>query len=577
MGKTFSIPTIRKLRHQHGPIPSKRVSLTISRVDSVTQTGHIDGFTPKVSRSDTDLLLQVWPLRNRLRITRFFAGTACFSTSTIARAEAALQESERSLRMVIETIPALVWSAAPDGEPDYINQRLTDYTGKTLDDFVQSRWASLVHPDDLDMTVKAWQHSVETGMTYEVEHRLRRQNGAYRWFRVQGEPLRDKSGRVVHWYGLHIDIEDRKQAEQMIRERENHLRTIVEAIPAIVSRSTPAGKLEYVNQRGLEYFGGTLEQIGFHSIHPDDRDGHLKKWLVCLDTGEPYESTYRVRRADGVYRWFYVGVEPLRDQEGRVASWYAVNIDIDESKQMEEALRSTQRKLSAAMQIAAAELSASIAHEINQPLAAIVANGHACQTWLSSDPPNIERAQLTAERISRDANSAAQVVQRIRGLFKHARPTKTPVSINDIIGETLSLLAEEINGRVVTTEVDLDRELPVILADPVQIQQLIVNLVRNAIEAMEGVTDCLKHLKVTSQREDTGTLSVRIHDRGRGIVNPQTVFEPFFTTKERGMGLGLSICRSITEAHGGRLWSAPNTDAGTTFTFTLPLEPEVFE
>ena len=201
---------------------------------------------------------------------------------------------------------------------------------------------------------------------------------------------------------------------------------------------------------GCDYTGRELEQIDLDVIHPDDQVSHVQKWHHAMEAEEPWDDTYRIRRADGAYRWFYDRVEPLRDRDGRVVSWYAVKIDIHDTREMEEALRSTRRKLSAAMQIATvAELSASIAHEINQPLASVVTNAHAAETWLSHDPPNLERAHATLERIIRDGHSAAEVVRRIRALFKEAAPVKAPLDLNQLVAEVFRVLSDELRDNSV--------------------------------------------------------------------------------------------------------------------------------
>jgi C4-dicarboxylate-specific signal transduction histidine kinase len=241
---------------------------------------------------------------------------------------------------------------------------------------------------------------------------------------------------------------------------------------------------------------------------------------------------------------------------------------------MEEILRSTRRKLSAAMQIATvAELSASIAHEINQPLASVVTNAHAAQTWLSHDPPNLERAQTILDRIVRDGHSAAEVVRRTRALFKKTAPVKALLAFNEIVAEVLHVLSDELRDNSIIVATELEADLPMIEADHVQLQQTLINLVHNATEAMHGVTDRAKSLVLSSRRQGEQLL-IQVRDNGSGLTDPTVIFEPFFTTKESGMGMGLSICRSIVEAHGGRVWAAANEDAGITVNFTLPLASE---
>jgi PAS domain S-box-containing protein len=493
------------------------------------------------------------------------------------KVEESVRERERYLHDIVETLPAVVWRATASGAVDYANKRLEDYVGEALHQVAGVEWIHTLHPDDVDPTVKKWGHACATGMSYDTTFRVRRANGEYGWVRVVGEPLRSPEGSILNWYGLMLDIDDQKKAEHALLESEEHLRTIVETIPAIVSRSTPDGRIEFVNHRGLDYLGRPADLIGskgFQFLHPDDRKTGSESWLACLRNGEPHERTLRLRRADGAYRWFYVRVEPFRDQEGRVVSWYSVSIDVDDRKQMEETLRNTQRSLSAAMQVATvAELSASIAHEINQPLAAVVANGHACHTWLSSDPPNLKRARLTVERIIRDGNSASDVVRRIRALFGKAAPKKVLLNINDVVSEVLEFMGDELRSQRVTVHTDLTPALPEVLADGIQIQQTVINLVHNAIEAMRDGSDSARVLWLSSRR-DGGDVVIDVRDYGCGIPNVSSIFEPFFTTKASGMGMGLSICRSIVEDHGGRLWATPNEGAGTTFSFTVPVHPQ---
>jgi signal transduction histidine kinase len=248
-----------------------------------------------------------------------------------------------------------------------------------------------------------------------------------------------------------------------------------------------------------------------------------------------------------------------------------VNWEID-SLIREEALRTMRARLEHATQLATvAELSAAIAHEVNQPLAAVVANALACNRWLSAVPPNLERARLAAERIERDANSASEVVNRVRALFKHSAQAMVPRNLNEVIEEVRQLMLDEVSGRGVSIETDLEGNLPRTLADRVQMQQVIVNLVRNGIEAMEATIDVPRLVSIRSRREGIHHVRVEVCDQGSGLQDPENAFKPFFTTKKTGMGMGLAICRSIIEAHQGRLWAAQNEGRGATFCFRLPI------
>jgi signal transduction histidine kinase len=219
------------------------------------------------------------------------------------------------------------------------------------------------------------------------------------------------------------------------------------------------------------------------------------------------------------------------------------------------------------------QLAASIAHEISQPLAALVANAHACLRWISANPPNLKRAQIAAERIIRDGNAAADVVTRIRALFKRTDATRTLLDLNEVIDEVSRLIAAEASSRNVGITIDLEDGLPPTLADRVQVQQVIANLARNGVDAMESVDGFSRVLSIRSRRDGTNGVLIEISDQGTGLEDEERVFEPFFTTKDQGMGMGLAICRWIVEAHQGRLWATRNATRGATFSFTLPTIP----
>jgi C4-dicarboxylate-specific signal transduction histidine kinase len=242
----------------------------------------------------------------------------------------------------------------------------------------------------------------------------------------------------------------------------------------------------------------------------------------------------------------------------------------------EDARRRASDRLAQATQAASlAELSASIAHEINQPLAAIVANSQACHRWLSAEPPNVERAKITAERIVRNANSAADVISRICALFRRTPQARSSEDLNGVIGEVCLLMADEISAKDIHIETNLEPDLPSVALDRVQVLQVFVSLIRNGMEAMEAMVDGARALQIRSCRDGIDAIRVEIRDAGSGFKDAERVFEPFFTTKPHGAGMGLIICRSIIEAHGGRLWTANNETCGATVAFTLPLAASV--
>ncbi len=358
---------------------------------------------------------------------------------------------------------------------------------------------------------------------------------------------------------------------------EHELRVLIDALPALVWRASPDGKQDYANRRFLEYLGRPLDlSVGdgwLQFLHPEDIEPTLQTWAAALASGSSYHHTYRFRRADGAYRWFESVAEPMRDENGRVVRWCGVLFEFDDQRQAEDALRFTRASLNRAAQVATvAELSASIAHEINQPLAAILANSEAYRTWLSKSPPDIDRALLTAEKLVRDGKAAAEVVLRIRRLFQQAVPNKQLLNFNDLVGEVVSLMSDDIAKRQSSVLTELDTAIPLILGDRTHLQQVLTNLISNAIDSMDEVG---QKTTVTIQSSSTEeTLRVDVRDSGSGSPDLSMMFEPFFTTKGKGMGMGLAICRAIIDSHGGRLWADRNEDCGLTVSFTLPVASE---
>jgi PAS domain S-box-containing protein len=487
-------------------------------------------------------------------------------------------DREESLRLLVDTIPGFICILTPEGAVEQVNRQVLDYFGRTLEDLQRWGTSDAVHADDLDRTIAAWTHAVVNEAPFEGEHRLRRADGAYRWVHARAQPLRDPDGRIVRWYMLITDIDQRKRAEDALRASEHDLRSIIDTMPGYVATLGPAGGLQLVNKPLLDYTGQSLEGLqdwgNTDIVHPDDLPRVAAALAHSLETGSLLDTEHRLRRADGAYRWFHMRGLPSRDEAGVILRWYVLLNDIDDRKNAEEALRQTQARLSRAAQIATVgELAASIAHEVNQPLAAVVANAHACVRWLSATPPNLERAFEAADRIVRDGKDAGEVVRRVRSLFKRAAVEKVAVDLNEVIAQILTIVDGERVRKDVSVETHLESDLPPVWGDRVQLQQLVLNLLLNGLEAMEPVVDRPRRLTIHSTRQNDGLARIEIRDCGVGLKDPATVFEPFFTTKVNGLGMGLAICRSIVEAHGGRLWAVSNRDAGATFCLTLPFQP----
>jgi PAS domain S-box-containing protein len=488
----------------------------------------------------------------------------------------------------IADIPGLGWSASADGRLRLVSPAALEYVGVTADEMRQImdgddyHWTQFVHPDDVEASMARWHHSLQTGEPVIDEHRMRRFDGTYRWFRDTGIASRDAHGRITRWYGHTADIDDQKKAESALRERERELRLLVDTVPTMIWLMTPAGLPYYFNKRFVDWAGidsakaqprGT-RQFASHVelFHPDDRAAVKAVFEKSFARGEPLQHKGRLCRKDGEYRWIDSRFEPLRDEDGTILRWYGVNFDIDDEVRAQESLRLADERLARALRAASlSELSVSIAHELNQPLQAVVANTGAFQRWLNADPPNFNHASRVAQKIIRNADAAAQVITRIRALFSKTEAEPHPIDLNAVIREVCDLLGDRLASSGVKLDLQLDPGLPATAADHVQMEQVVLNIVRNGIEAMQDVNVNARSLRIVSRRQNDGTVEVEVRDSGRGLSNPERIFDAFYTTKPDGMGMGLAICHSIVEAHRGRVWAENVETGGASITFSLPI------
>jgi PAS domain S-box-containing protein len=372
---------------------------------------------------------------------------------------------------------------------------------------------------------------------------------------------------------------ERRMAEEISRRSEKELLDVIEAIPTMAFTTSPDGGSAWANRQWVDYTGLSVEDTsgaGWQStLHPDDVDEHLTRWQQSLVSGEPFENEARHRSADGEYRWFLVRAVPLRDERGKIRKWYGTLTDIEDRKRAEqerERLRQLEADLAYMSRVmTVGELAASLAHEIRQPIAAATLNAEACTRWLRRNVPDVTEACNAASSMIADVTRAAEIIDRIRSLYRRGTPVRAPVDLNEIIREMTALLNETANRNSVSIGTGLDLSLPTATADRVQLQQVLMNLMLNAIEAMQ---DTGGELTVASKKCEDGQIGISVSDSGVGlsIDEAERIFEAFFTTKPQGTGMGLSISRRIIESHGGRLWASPNTGRGTTFQFTLPVE-----
>jgi len=621
-------------------------------------------------------------------------------------AEEAVRSSQRDLSLMIDAIPGMIHTARPDGSLDYFNHPWLEYMGCSLSDIEGWNWTARIHPDDLPGILDKWRACVASGENFEYETRVRRGDGQYRWMFHRKVPLRDEHGNIVRWYGTSLDIEDRKRAEEALKSSERNLSLMINAIPTSIGVMRADGTPLYGNQGVTDYTGLTLEEMQketFRSriFHPDDMERLHAERRLAFSRPVPFENEQRALGKDGKYRWFLFRYKPLLDETGKIDRWYMAAFDIDDRKRAEEQVEQTYLRLAEAQRLSKTgsfitdlvadehnwseetfrifdfdpatkvtvqrireiiqpedlpsfeatlaramtgadvdfvfrivtsrnvmkhirgmarimvqdadrplfigalqditeskmaeealdrarselarvarvttmnTLTASIAHEIKQPLASLITNASIALRRLNADPPNVDGARETVQRTIRDANRASDVITRLRALFSKKEFTLETLDLNEITTEVIALSLSDLQRNRVILRSELAEDLPHVIGDRVQLQQVILNLIRNASDAMVGVEDRPRQLLVRTQREGDDRARLIVQDAGCG-VNPQDferLFEAFYTTKSEGMGIGLSLSRSIIERHQGRLWAEPNDGPGTTFFFSIPRGP----
>jgi PAS domain S-box-containing protein len=535
----------------------------------------------------------------------------------------AAKQAEGRTRLIIDTVPALIWTARPDGSLDFISQRWLDYEGMTLEQKLARDWGSQCHPDDVDQFRSKWRAAVTERKPFEAETRVRSCDGEYRWFLSRAFPLCDRSGHILGWYGNNTDIEDRKRAEMLLAGEKRLLemiargdsRTIILDALCRLFEELASGSLSSIllldpNANCLRHGAAPSLPIGYTEaidgavIGPSAGScgtaAYRAEPVVVSDIAtDPLWVDYRdLAFAHGLRACWS---SPILSSEGRVLGTFATyyreprsptpqehnvmeqithlaSIAV-EREQAEEALHQAQADLARVNRVATmGELTASLAHEVNQPISAAVTNADACVRWLAGDTPNLEEARAAAMGILKDGRRAAEIVSRIRLLFKKGTPQRESVDVNEVIREMIVLLRSEATRYSVSVRTELAADLPQAMGDRVQLQQVMMNLIANSIDAMKDV-DGTRDLAIKAQRAENEQLVVSVSDTGVGLPAQQAdqIFNAFFTTKVHGTGMGLRISRSIIESHGGRLWAAENSPRGAGFYFTLPTKVEAHE
>jgi PAS domain S-box-containing protein len=491
------------------------------------------------------------------------------------------QLAERgSAEEAVDSIPGLVVALAPDGEVEFVNRQGVEFFGQPLEELKHWGTNGAIHPEDLPRLIEDFTKAIASGQPFEWEVRGRRFDGVYRWFQSRGYPLRDASGRVVRWYNLLTDIHDRKRAEEELRRAHDsfadaqRLSKTGSFITDLLADDTKFSEEAY---RIMEYEPGTkiTAQKSASIMHPDDLPAFSSAVNVGLTTGADVNFAFRITTPRGTLKHVRGVAHVSTGIEGRPLFVGALQ-DVTESMLAEEALNKARSELAHVARVTTVSaLTASIAHEINQPLSGIITNAGTCLRMLATDPPDIDGARETARRTIRDGNRASDVVTRLRALFSKKEFALESLDLNDATREVIALSLSDLQRQRVVLQSEFADDLPKVTGDRVQLQQVILNLVRNASDAMVDVDDRPRQLLVRTERENSDRVRVMVRDSGIGVdrQSMDKLFDAFYTTKSGGMGIGLSVSRSIVERHHGRLWVEPNDGPGATFSFSIPLEP----
>ncbi|SDI71926.1 PAS domain S-box-containing protein [Paraburkholderia steynii] len=495
--------------------------------------------------------------------------------------EAELQRQQDELRATIDAIPGMVWSSSRDGCPDYMNRRWNEY-GVELADDIRDIWQSIVHSDDLPAMQAAWREAVATGSALETTARIRRKDGVYRWMHVGAEPLRDANGEIVRWYGVNTDIEEHKQTQQALERSEAFLSDAQRlSCTGSIATRVPECDMWWSDETYRifdipRHVTPSIELIAART-HPDDIDivKRTHEWALA---GESHiDSEFRLLLTDGSVKHVHYVAHLSAPASGKV-EYVGALMDVTDRVTAQEALdRSTAELAHVTRVTMLGEMAASIAHEVTQPLAAIVTAGDAAKRWLNRPRPDLDEVGLSIGNMTRDAKRATDIIRQIRAMAQKRDPSPMPLDLNALAREAIELLRRELEAHAIEVETGNLQHVLRVSVDRVQIQQVVINLMMNAVQAMSAVKNRARRLKIVTHKVDDGHAQLSVEDSGTGISeeNSRRLFSPFFTTRKEGMGIGLSICRSIVEAHGGRIWAESQEGEGTTMQFILPLDEVV--
>jgi PAS domain S-box-containing protein len=521
-----------------------------------------------------------------LALQTLMIGMLLAQRSRRRRVEAALRESEARFRLMADTAPVLVWRANVHKEYDFFNLPWLMFRGRTLEDESGHGWIAGVHPADVEPCVATYTSAFDDRRPFQIEYRLQRADGEYRWMLVSGVPRFAPDGSFQGYIGSCVDITERRCATEALEESERRY--------ALATAAGSVGVWDWNLDSNDIWIDPALKQaIGFADAEIDNR---LDSWLSHVhpdDTGRllidahahahnntlSFENEHRMLHRDGSIRWFLTRGSAVRLTDRRAVRIIGTDTDITERKNAEVRLEETRHELARVSRVTTlAQFAASVAHETSQPLNTILLNARACLRWLRGTAPSVDQMRSTLQDIADAAKQANEVMIRNRGMFSRHPVERQTLDVSTIVRDVVALARTRLNRSRVSIEMTLDPTLPEIVGDRVELQQVLLNLLLNGIESVEAANPASREIRIDTRRSDAAHVQISVRDAGVGLrdVDVKNLFTPFYSTKPMGTGVGLSISRFIVEDHGGRLWAEANDDGpGATFHFTVPIAAPV--